>query len=113
MQKAIDDILAIAPLTVAGTYLAEARSELVRDGIAAAVAYHDSSALFDWLMEVVSFQGIGDAIAAQYIDEHGTVCFSEMEDALRSSPACPRLQSYWHFEDCRFAKNAHTCSEPN
>ncbi len=112
MQKTIDDILAIAPLTVAQTYLAEARSELARDGIAAAVARHESPALFDWLMEVVSYQGIGDAIAARYIDEHGTTCFSEIEDALRASPACPRLQSYWHFEDCRFVKGAHTCSEP-
>ena len=55
---------------------------------------------------------MSDAIASRYMDEHGRVSFYDLANALRTPLPCPRLQSYWHFEDCRFAKGAQTCSEP-
>ena len=80
--------------------------------IMAAVQAHDTSALFDWLVEVLSYQGVSDAIAWGYMDQHGRVCFSDIDQALRTRPSCPRLTSYWHFHECRFAKTAGTCAEP-
>ena len=40
------------------TYLKRTRTELTRQGIRAAVAEHDTATLFDWLIEVMSYQGI-------------------------------------------------------
>src|SRR4051812_12054581 len=80
--------------------------------ISAAVQAHDTPALFDWLVEILSYQGVSDAIAWGYMDQHGRVCFSNIDQALRARPSCPRLTSYWHFHDCRFAKTAGTCAEP-
>ena len=64
------------------------------------------------LAEVLSYQGVSDAVAERYMDEHGSMSFYEIEDGLRQRPSCPRLTSYWQFAECRFAKTAHTCSEP-
>jgi hypothetical protein len=80
--------------------------------IVAAVRAHNTLALFDWLVDVLSDQGVSDAIAWAYMDQHGRVCFSDLDQALRARPSCPRLTSYWHFHRCRFAKAAGTCSEP-
>ena len=52
------------------------------------------------------------AIAERYMDEHGSISFYEVQNGLRQRPSCPRLTSYWRFAECRFAKTAHTCSEP-
>jgi len=53
--------------------------------------------LFDWLADVLSYQGVSDAIAERYMDEHGSMSFYEIEDGLRQRPSCPRLTSYWQF----------------
>ena len=79
--------------------------------IVAAVRAHNTLALFDWLVDVLSDQGVSDAIAWAYMDQHGRVCFSDLDQALRARPSCLRLTNYWHFHECRFAKAAGTCAE--
>ena len=44
-------------------YLKRMRTELTKQGIRAAVAEHDTPALFDWLIDVMSYQGVSDAVA--------------------------------------------------
>src|SRR4051794_40538784 len=95
----------------AGSF-ASFHDSLSAQGLGAAVRSHDTPALFDWLVEVLSYQGVSDAIAWSYMDEHGRVCFSDLDQALRARPSCPRLTSYWHFDACHFAKTAGTCAEP-
>jgi hypothetical protein len=112
MRKTIQDILAVAQATVCRTWLADLHSQAVLSGIAPAVTSHDTPALFDWLIDAVSYQGIADAIATRYMDDHGRVRFHDLAVTLAAHPTCPRLASYWHFEDCRFAKTVYTCSEP-
>src|SRR5215211_3309541 len=92
--------------------LADLRSRCAENGTATAVRDHDTPALFDWLADVLSYQGVSDAIAERYMDKHGSISFYEIEGAHRQRPSCPRLTSYWQFAECRFAKTAHTCSEP-
>src|SRR5215207_2210659 len=93
-------------------YFASLHPQPAYRSIAAAVRSHDTPALFDWLMEILSYQGVSDAIAWTYMNQHGRVAFSDLAQALRTQPSCPRLASYWHFHDCRFAKSAGTCAEP-
>ncbi len=92
--------------------LSDVRQRFARSGLTAAVARHDTPALFDWLMPVLSYQGVSDAIASTYMDQHGTAAFADVAGALTASPECPKLRSYWDFAECRFAKQAFTCWEP-
>jgi hypothetical protein len=87
-------------------------NHLAAQGVVAAVRTHDTLALFDWLVDILSYQGVSDAIAWSYMDQHGRVCFSDIDQTLRTRPSCLRLTSDWHFDQCRFAKTAGTCAEP-
>jgi hypothetical protein len=60
-------------LAGSAAYLAELRADLREHGVIRAVRDHDTPALFDWLMEILSFQGISDAVALGYIAQHGSV----------------------------------------
>ena len=77
-----------------------------------AIRDHDTPALFDWLIEILSFQGISDAVASGYMAQHGTVRWSDIAEALSRTPSCPKLGGYWRFYDCQYHKGAGTCSEP-
>ena len=94
------------------SYLDDIRADLHDCGISRAVRDHDTPVLFDWLVEALSFQGISDAVAAGYMDQHGSVCWAEIAEALSRNPSCPKLGGYWRFYDCRYRKGSETCSEP-
>ena len=79
----------------------------------AAVAHHDTAALFNWLMHDFSFQGISDQIAADYLRRHGQATWRSVRKNLSKGPSCPKLQSYWAFHDCRYEKTSGTCAEPD
>ncbi len=68
------------------TYLKRMRTELSQQGIGTAVARHNTPALFDWLIDAMSYQGVSDAIAWTYMDQHGRVCFSDIDQALGTRP---------------------------
>jgi hypothetical protein len=79
----------------------------------AAVAQHDTAALFDRLMHDFSFQGISDQIAANYMARHGQATWRSIRKNLAKGPSCPKLQTYWAFHDCRYEKTSCTCAEPD
>ena len=81
--------------------------------LCAAVDRHDSAALFDRLMHDFSFQGISDEIAINYMRRYGQATWYSVRKNLTARPACPKLQSYWHFHDCRYEKTSRTCAEPD
>lgn len=66
-----------------------------------AITGHDTAALYDWLIEAFSYQGIADWVAFEYMRRHGGVSWDEIKQALQGNPACPKLGSYWAFADCR------------
>ena len=47
------------------------RADLRADGIPAAIRRHDTATLFDWLVAALSYQGISDQVAAEYMERHG------------------------------------------
>jgi hypothetical protein len=81
--------------------------------IRSAIKERDTPALFDWLMVMLSYQGISDQVAHDYMDQHGCVTWHEIERALANNPSCPKFQSYWNFNGCRYHKTSRTCSEPD
>jgi len=42
--------------------------DFVKRGVRSAIRRHDTSVLFDWLLEAVSFQGIGNHVAHDYME---------------------------------------------
>lgn len=90
----------------------DARDGLKDRGVIAAVANHDSDVIFDWLTDALSYQGIGDSVAAQYMATHGSASAADIRRALSEKPSCPKLAGYWSFEGCRYHKGSRTCAEP-
>jgi hypothetical protein len=81
--------------------------------IRSAIKRHDTAALFDWLMAMLSYQGVSDRVAYDYMERHGRVTWYETERALATKPSCPKLQSYWQFDGCGYHKTSGTCAEPD
>ena len=60
----------------------DTRAELRADGIATAVRRHDTAALFDWLVAALSYQGISDKVAAEYLERHGSATWADIDAKL-------------------------------
>ena len=112
LAYAINFVHATCCLAGSASYLDDVRADLRGSGIIRAVRDHDTPALFDWLIKVLSFQGISDSVASGYMARHGTVRWSDIAEALSRTPSCPKLGGYWRFYDCRYHKGSDTCSEP-
>ena len=89
------------------------RADLRAEGIPAAIRRHDTATLFDWLTSALSYQGISDQVADDYMERHGRATWADIDAKVAASPTCPKLQSYWHFHGCRYDKISRTCSEPD
>lgn len=78
-----------------------------------AVAMHDTAQLYDWLVQTVSYQGISDQVARNYMATHGTATWSGLGGAFAGGCSCPKLHSYWTYDGCRYDKGSRTCAEPD
>jgi hypothetical protein len=83
LAHAVKIVHATCCLAGSASYLDELRSELRERGVIRAVRDHDTPALFDWLIEILSFQGISDAVASGYMDQHGTVRWAVQRQSHR------------------------------
>ena len=87
--------------------------EVRDDEICAAVERRDTASMFDWLVSALSFQGVSDEIAYDYMERHGRATWQDLSDKLGRNASCPKLTSYWHFHGCRYDKTSGTCAEPD
>jgi hypothetical protein len=83
-----------------------------KNSLAAAIERHDTARLFEWLVEALSYQGIADRIAYDYMQRHGGARWARISASLARNPSCPKLGGYWRFYDCRYRKASKTCAEP-
>jgi len=90
----------------------DARVGLARPGVIAAVQRHDTPAIFNWLIDALSYQGVSDSIAYGYMEQHGRIRWQDIAATLADQPSCPKLKGYWLFEDCGNRKNTDTCANP-
>ena len=51
--------------------------------IRSAIKQRDTAALFDWLMAMLSYQGISDRVAYDYMERHGRVTWHDIERLIR------------------------------
>jgi len=91
----------------------DVRAELRVEGIPSAIRRHKTAALFDWLISSLSYQGISDRVASDYMERHGSATWADIDTKVAASPTCPKLKSYWHFHGCRYDKISRTCAEPD
>jgi len=102
----------VCEIAGAPSLIDDARVELARAGVIEAVQRHDDTVLFDWLMDAMSFQGVSDAAAFTFMEEHGRITHNAIAAALRKQPVCSKLTSWWHYERCGYRKIARTCNQP-
>jgi len=112
MRTAISLIQRVCDMTAPRNYLAETKKHSINTGMVAAVANHDTPALYYGLMETFSYQGIADRIASDYLDRHGRVHWADIANGLRRPDLCPKLETYWTFHGCGYRKSACTCAVP-
>jgi hypothetical protein len=110
---AVSTLVAICELAGEPSYLDDLRADLREAGVLAALARHDTPRVFEWLMSILSFQGIANRVARDFMDKHGNIGWAEVEHALARSPSCPKLGGYWLFYDCGYHKTARTCTAPH
>ena len=100
-------------LAGAASLIDDIRADLQAEGIPAAIRRHDTGTLFDWLVSALSYQGISDQVASDYMERHGRARWHDIDAKVAAGPTCPKLKSYWHFHGCRYDKISRTCSEPD
>jgi hypothetical protein len=103
---------AICCITGSSSFVDDIRADRSPKGLHQAVIRRDTPGIFDWMVESVSFQGISNQVAANYLLQHGNVNWLEIEQALARGRSCPRLSSYWTYDSCRYDKTSVCCSEP-
>jgi hypothetical protein len=112
LDYAVQLVHATCCLAGSPSYLDDVRADLRDCGIMRAIKDHDTPTLFDWLVQMLCYQGISDSVAAGYMAQHGTVRWADVADGLSRTPSCPKLAGYWRFYDCRYHKGSGTCAEP-
>jgi hypothetical protein len=109
---AVRIIHAVCGLAGSSNLINDIRADLRADKVQAAIRHRDTAVVFDWLMSALSYQGISDQAAYEYMARHGRAAWRDIDQKLGQGVSCPKLKSYWHFQGCRFEKASRTCAEP-
>ena len=113
LEHATGLMLRVCQAAGSPSFVADARESAEAEGIHAAVRTRNTAVLFDWLVTSLSYQGIADQVAFDYMERHGQATWQVIARDLHRRPSCPKLKSYWHFHDCRYNKTRYTCAEPD
>jgi len=113
MEHVVALVTRVCELAGSRTLVDDARVELASAGVIEAVRRRNTGVIFEWLVGILSLQGISDAVAVDYIEGHERISAKSIERALRSKPSCPKLAAYHRFYDCGYRKWEDRCSEPD
>jgi hypothetical protein len=113
LDHAVRVIHGVCCLAGSASLIDDIRGELVAEGVPSAIRRHDTAPMFDWLMAALSYQGISDRVAYDYMERHGRARWTDIKAKLAAEPSCIKLQSYWHYHGCRYDKLSRTCAEPD
>jgi hypothetical protein len=111
VDHAVRVIFRVCCLAGSANLIDKVRVDLDAEGVRAAIKRRDTTVVFDWLIAALSYQGISDQIAYNYMEQHGYVTWADINQKLAGGASCPRLRSYWHFHDCGYTKLRRTCTE--
>src|SRR5579859_3188143 len=100
IDHAVGVVHSICCLAGAASLIDDIRADLRAERILSAIRRHDTATLFDWLIAALSYQGISDQVASEYMERHGRAQWADINAKVAGSPTCPKLASYWHFHGC-------------
>jgi hypothetical protein len=71
--------------------------------------------LFRPLMEVLSFQGIGDSVVLSYMEKHGSITFFDIlkgiyQQRKKHGSLCEKLEIFQSFKSCGYQKTKPSCN---
>jgi hypothetical protein len=112
IDHAVRLIHAICGLAGSPSLIEKIRADLAADKVRPAIRDRQTGPVFDWLMSALSYQGISDQVACEYMERHGRATWHDIDRKLGRGVRCPKLKSYWHFHGCRYDKVSRTCAEP-
>jgi hypothetical protein len=95
VDHAVRLIYRVCCLAGSASLIDNIRADLDADGVRAAMKKRDTAAVFDWLIAALSYQGISDQIAYDYMEQHGYVRWHDIKRKLAPRATCPKLKSYW------------------
>jgi hypothetical protein len=107
---ALNTVETVAWLAGRPDYLDDLREdfEILFDGSGAA----RSARIFEWLAAAMTYQGISDAVARGYMEEHGRPRWRTTAHGVKQG-RCSLLKSYWHFHGCGYRKSTRRCANPH
>src|SRR5947209_13700457 len=82
INHAVRLIHAICGLAGSPTLVDEVRADLRADKVRAAIRSRDTGPVFDWLMAALSYQGISDQVAYDYMERHGRVTWRHIKQGV-------------------------------
>src|SRR5580700_4342523 len=97
INHAVRLIHAVCGLAGSATWIDDIRADLRADQVQTAIRHRDTAVVFDWLMAALSYQGISDQAAYQYMTRHGRAEWRDIDQKLGRGVSCFKLKSYWHF----------------
>ena len=112
-RQATDLVRQVCDLAGARDLIANLRGDLDAQGILGALEAHDTPTIYNWMVRNIAYQGISDYVAHDFMDRHGSVTWSQIEQSLGDEPTCPKLGSYWRFHRCGYDKTRRTCKQPD
>ena len=71
LEHATRVIYRVCCLAGSANLIDKIRADLAAEGIRTAIRKCDTAAVFDWLIAALSYQGISDQIAYDYMAQHG------------------------------------------
>lgn len=104
--------LRVCRLTHQPTWVEDLQYQMAMTGLCDAVDNHDTGAIFNWLIDELSFQGISDAAAEGYLYQHGNITWADLVSSFEGPPECDKLHGFLGFAGCQYQKGTQTCARP-
>src|SRR6267142_2677383 len=91
ISRAVRLVCRICRVAGAPDLIDDSRVGRARHGVVAALHRHNTPAIFDWLIDALSYQGVSDSIAYGYMEKHGRIRWDDIAAGLSEQPSCPKL----------------------
>lgn len=112
MARAVQLIEAVCCTSGSPTFIDDIQRDRSPKSLHRTVVARNTPALFDWMMDSFSYQGVSNQVAATYLEEHGNATWPQISSAIAHGAPCPRLASFWTYESCRYEKQSGSCTHP-
>jgi hypothetical protein len=86
IDHAVRIIHTVCGLAESATWIDDIRADLRADQVQAPIWHRDTAVVFDWLMAALSYQGISDQAAYQYMERHGRAAWRDIDQRLIPVP---------------------------